>query len=282
MWVLSDLVAQAHKDVQEREKVVSFADMKARAAQVPDAMDVISFLQQAGTGATSIIGEIKRHSPQRGHLADIPDVAALAQIYEANGASMVSVVADERNFGAHPTDVEDVVCAVNIPVLMKRLVISPYQVHEARARGADAVLLIAAALEQPALISLLDRIHSIGMTALVGTNSRLEALRALDAGAQLIGVNARNYQTLEVDRNIVDQVIDVIPSNVVAVAEATVAGPHDIAEFAQWGADAVIVGEALVTATEPGQVMHNMVCAGSHPSLHANRNERVRRARYLG
>lgn len=282
MWVLSDLIAQVHKDVQEQERHISFADMKARSAQVPDAVDVVSFLQQAGRGATSIIGEIKRFTPVSGHLANIPDPGALAKIYEDNGASMISVFSDKRNFGSLETDLGNVACAVDIPVLMKNLVLTPYQVHEARAQGADAVLLVAAALEQPALIALLDRIHSIGMTALVGTNSRLEALRALDAGARLIGVNARNYQTLEVDRNVIDQVIDVIPSDVVAVAEATIKGPHDIVEFARWGADAVIVGEALVTSDAPGAVMHDMVCAGAHPALHANRQERVRRAREVG
>lgn len=279
MWLLSDLLAQVRHDVQERERQVPYAVVKERSLCVPDAIDVVPFLHEHGRGATKIIGEIKRGTPARGELAKIPDPGFLARIYEDNGASMISVVLEERFYGARSSDLARVRGMVDIPVLMKNIVLTPYQVHEARAQGADAVLLVAAALEQPALIALLDRVHSIGMTALVGTNSRLEALRALDAGARLIGVNARNYKTMELDRNIIDQVIDVIPPEVVAVAEATISGSHDVAEFARWGADAVIVGEALVTSDDPGATMRKMVAAGAHPSLHQNRKERVRRAR---
>lgn len=282
MWALSDLIAQVHRDVHERESHISFMEIKRRSMKAPDAIDPLPFLRESTTGATSIIGEIKRLSPVKGSLADIPEPGVLAKTYEDNGAAMISVLAEHHHHGARKTDLEDVVCAVDIPVLMKNLVLTPYQVHEARAQGADAVLLIAAALEQPALIALLDRIHSIGMKALVGTNSRLDALRALDAGAEFISVNARSYTTMTVDRNVIDQVIDVIPSNVVAVAEATVACPRDVAEFACWGADAVIVGEALVTADDPGALMKQMVAAGCHPALHRDRRERVRRARNVG
>lgn len=279
MWVLSDLMAQVRKDVHERESRVPLDQLKLLARRAPDCVDVIAHLKHTGGGATSIIGEIKRLSPAQGPLAPIPHPGRLARIYEDNGAAMISVLAEQRHYGGLTTDLEEVTRAVDIPVLMKNLVLTPYQVHEARAQGADCVLLIAATLEQPALIALLDRIHSLGMTAMVGTNSRFEALRALDAGAQLISVNARNYDTLKVDLNVIDQVIDVIPEDVVAVAEATVSSPRDVAGFARWGADAVIVGRALVTADDPGALLREMVSAGSHPALHANRKERVRRAR---
>lgn len=282
MWVLSDLIAQVRRDVQERESRISFDELKKRALRAPDAVDALSHLRVEGGGATAIIGEIKRISPDQGLLAPIPHPGQLASLYQDNGASMISVLANQHHFGALTTDLEDVSRSVDIPVLMKNLVLTPYQVHEARAQGADCVLLIAATLEQPALIALLDRIHSLGMVAMVGTNTRLEALRALDAGAQLISVNARNYGTLKVDLNVIDQVIDVIPEGVIAVAEATVSSPRDVATFARWGADAVIVGRALVTADNPASLLRDMVAAGAHPALHANRKERVRRARQVG
>lgn len=282
MWVLSDLMAQVHRDVHERESRLPLEELKKKALRAPDAVDALSYLRVEGGGATAIIGEIKRISPDQGPLAPIPHPGQLAALYQDNGASMISVLADQRYFGALTTDLEDVSRSVDIPVLMKNLVLTPYQVHEARAQGADCVLLIAASLEQPALIALLDRIHSLGMVAMVGTNSRLEALRALDAGAQLISVNARNYGTLKVDLDVIDQVIDVIPEGVIAVAEATVSSPRDVANFARWGADAVIVGRALVTADDPASLLRDMVAAGSHPALHANRKERVRRARQVG
>lgn len=281
MWVLSDLIAQVQRDVQERSSRLSLEDLKAKVRCAPDVIDVFCHLRRRGAGATSIIGEIKRISPDQGPLAPIPDPAALARVYEENGAAMISVLAEQRHFGALTTDLEQVVRSVDIPVLMKNLVLTSYQVHEARAQGADAVLLIAATLEQPALVALLDRIHSLGMTAVVGTNSRLEALRALDAGARVISVNARSYKTLRVDIDVIDQVIDVIPEDVVAIAEATVSSPRDITKFARWGADSVTVGRALVTARDPGALLREMVAAGSHPALHLNRKERVRRAREI-
>ena len=116
------------------------------------------------------------------------------------------------------------------------------------------------------------------MNSLVETHSRLEALRALEAGARIIGVNARDLKTLEVDRDTVNQVIDVIPADVVAVAESGVRGPHDVFEYAKWGADAVLVGEALVTSGDPLSSIRDMVCAGSHPALLTDRKARVRAA----
>ena len=125
------------------------------------------------------------------------------------------------------------------------------------------------------MVSLLERTRSLGMEALVETHSRLEALRALEAGASIIGVNARNMKTLEVDRSTVEQVIDVTPQNVVAVAESGVAKAHDVFEYAKWGADAVLVGEALVTSGDPRSSIQDMVSAGQHPALRTDRKARV-------
>ena len=157
--------------------------------------------------------------------------------------------------------------AVDIPVLRKDFIISSYQLFEARAHGADLVLLIVAALEQEALVSLIERTTSLGMTPLVEVHDEDEVDRAVDAGARIIGVNARDLKTLEVDRTTFERVAPRIPSSCVKVAESGVRGPHDLIAYAGAGADAVLVGEALVTTGDPRQAVHDLVTAGAHPAI---------------
>ena len=274
MSVLDDIIAGVLEDLKEREDRVPLSRVKHMEQAVPEAKDALGALR-GRDGAVKIISEVKRSSPSKGALAQIPDRAALASMYEAGGASVVSVLTEERRFHGSLADLDAVRAAVDIPILRKDFIVTPYQIHEARAHGADLVLLIVAALEQNALVSLLERTRSLGMEALVETHSRLEALRALEAGASIIGVNARNLKTLEVDRSTVEQVIDVIPQDVVAVAESGVAKAHDVFEYAKWGADAVLVGEALVTSGDPRASIQDMVSAGQHPALRTDRKARV-------
>lgn len=281
MSVLDDIIVGVLEDLKEREGRVPLNRVKEMEQSVPEAKDALGALRNRD-GAVKIISEVKRSSPSKGALARIPDPAALASVYEAGGASVVSILTEQRRFHGSLADLDAVRAAVDIPILRKDFIVTPYQIHEARAHGADLVLLIVAALEQNALVSLLERTRSLGMEALVETHSRLEALRALDAGASIIGVNARNLKTLEVDRSTVEQVIDVIPQDVVAVAESGVAQAHDVFEYAKWGADAVLVGEALVTSGDPLSSIQDMVSAGQHPALRTDRRARVAAARKEG
>ena len=281
MSVLDDIIAGVRQDLKEREDRVPLARIKEMETQVPEAKDALGALR-GRDGAVKINSEVKRSSPSKGALAAIPDPAALASTYEAGGASVISVLTEQRRFNGSLADLDAVRAAVDIPILRKDFIVTPYQIHEARAHGADLVLLIVAALEQNVLVSLLDRTRSLGMEALVETHSRLEALRAMEAGASIIGVNARNLKTLEVDRSTVEQVIDVIPQDVVAVAESGVANAHDVFEYAKWGADAVLVGEALVTSGDPRASIQDMVSAGQHPALRTDRKARVAAARQEG
>ena len=278
MSVLDDIIAGVRQDLKEREDRVPLARIKEMETQVPEAKDALGALR-GRDGAVKIISEVKRSSPSKGALAAIPDPAALASTYEAGGATVISVLTEQRRFNGSLADLDAVRAAVDIPILRKDFIVTPYQIHEARAHGADLVLLIVAALEQNVLVSLLERTRSLGMEALVETHSRLEALRAMEAGASIIGVNARNLKTLEVDRSTVEQVIDVIPQDVVAVAESGVANAHDVFEYAKWGADAVLVGEALVTSGDPRASVQDMVSAGQHPALRTDRKARVAAAR---
>jgi indole-3-glycerol phosphate synthase len=261
--VLDGILIGVREDLAARETRVPLAEVKARAADVPTPRNVLQILLEPGVG---VIAEVKRASPSRGPLAPIADPAALARIYAEAGARAISVLTEGRRFGGSLADLDAVRAAVDIPVLRKDFIVSPYQVHEARAHGADLVLLIVAALEQNVLHGLLERIESLGMTALVEVHTEDEADRALAAGARVIGVNARNMATLEVDRSVFERIAPGLPNTVVKIAESGVRGPHDLIRYAAAGADAVLVGEGLVTQKSPRDAVAELVTAGSHPA----------------
>lgn len=263
MSVLDDILAGVREDLAERQRVLPLEAVKEIAARQAPAHDVRGALARPGV---AVIAEVKRSSPSAGQLASIGDPAALACEYEAGGATMISVLTERRRFDGSLDDLDAVRKAVQIPVLRKDFVVTPYQVWEARAHGADAVLLIVAALEQEVLVSLRERIESLGMTALVEVHDEAEAIRALDAEARVIGINNRNLRTLEVDRETFARVAPLLPNTVVRVAESGVRGPHDLLACAASGADAVLVGEGLVKADVPRQAVADLVAAGAHPS----------------
>jgi indole-3-glycerol phosphate synthase len=261
--VLESIVEGARADLAAREAAVDFAEIKRRAAAAPPPRDVLAALRAPGIG---VIAEVKRRSPSKGELAPIADPAELAASYAEGGARVISVLTEERRFGGSLADLAAVRAVVDVPVLRKDFVVSPYQVHEARAYGADLVLLIVAALEQNALDALLDRVESLGMTALVEVHTEEECDRALEAGARVIGVNARDLHTLEVDRTVFGRIAPGLPTDVLRVAESGVRGPGDLLTYAGWGADAVLVGEGLVTSGDPQAAVRGLVAAGFHPS----------------
>lgn len=268
MSVLDGIVAGVREDLEARQQLTSMDALKARAARLPEAKD--SFRALSGK-EVAVIAEVKRSSPSKGDLAEIVDPAALATEYESGGAAVISVLTEGRRFGGNLADLDAVRGKVDIPILRKDFIVTPYQVWEARAHGADMVLLIVAALEQMALESLVERIHSLGMTALVEVHEADEVSRAVDAGARIIGVNARNLKTLEVDRGTFARVAPLIPDGIVKVAESGIRDSHDVVEYARLGAHAVLVGEALVKDRDPRTAVAEMVAAGSHPALRAVR-----------
>jgi len=243
--VLDSLVAGALADASVRRETRSLADVESAALSRPAALDALAHL--APSDRVKIIAEVKRSSPSRGALAEIPDPASLALAYERGGASVISVLTEGRKFGGSLADLEAVRAAVSLPVLRKDFIAEPYQVFEARAAGADLVLLIVAALEQPLMRELFALIGDLGMTALVETHSAQELDRAIDLGASLIGVNARNLSTFELDQNLFGTLAPTIPEGVIRVAESAVKTPADVAHYRADGADVVLIGEALVT-----------------------------------
>ncbi len=243
--MLSELTAGAVADAESRQSTRPLAQVEAAAAAREPALDALVALAPADQ--VKIIAEVKRASPSRGALADIPDPAALALAYERGGASAISVLTEGRKFGGSLADLEAVRAAVRLPVLRKDFIATPYQVFEARASGADLVLLIVAALEQPLLIELYALVESLGMTPLIETHTGEELDRAIDIGSKLIGVNARNLSSFELDRNLFGELADRIPAGTIKVAESAVKTASDVAHYRSFGADVVLVGEALVT-----------------------------------
>ena len=243
--MLADLVAGALHDASDRRDARSLAQVEADALARPAALDARAALSRRDT--VRIIAEVKRASPSRGPLADIPDPASLASDYERGGASAVSVLTEGRRFGGSLADLEAVRATISIPVLRKDFIAEPYQVFEARASGADLVLLIVAALDQPTLRELYGLVGDLGMTPLVETHSADEVKRALDIGADVIGVNARDLSTFELDQDLFGRLAGELPDNVIRIAESAVKTPEDVAHYRRAGADVVLVGEALVT-----------------------------------
>lgn len=247
--MLAELVAGALEDAAERQTQRSISAVEADALAQRPALDALSFLAPAEQ--IKIIAEVKRASPSRGSLAAIADPAELASRYATGGASAISVLTEGRKFLGSLADLEAVRAAVSVPVLRKDFIATEYQVLEARAAGADLVLLIVAALDQPTLVRLHDFIVQLGMTPLVETHDSTEVSRSVDLGARLVGVNARNLSTFELDADLFGRLADRIPAGTVKVAESAVKTVADVAHYRSAGADVVLVGEALVTGDDP-------------------------------
>ena len=259
--VLEEIIAGVREDLAARQAAVPLEEVRRLAERAARALDAEAALRRPGL---SLVAEVKRASPSKGSLAPIADPASLAAAYEAGGATAVSVLTEERRFNGSLADLDAVRAAVGIPVLRKDFMVTDYQVWEARAHGADIVLLIVAALAQDDLVRMQDLARSLGMTALVEVHDEAETRRAVEAGASVIGVNARNLKTLDVDPDTFARLAPLIPDSCVGVAESGVRGPQDAAAYAAQGADAVLVGEALVIGGDPRAAAHDLITAGAH------------------
>ena len=280
MSVLDELVAGALQDQRTREQAIPLDAVKQAAAAAPAPLDARRWLRHAD--AVPIIAEIKRASPSKGHLADIPDPAALAAEYERGGAAAISVLTEGRRFLGSLDDLDRVRAAVHIPVLRKDFITTPYQIWEARAHGADIVLLIVAALDDATLRELLDLTHELGMTALVETHTAEEIERAVQAGATVIGINARNLKDLSVNVGNYRELAAALPPDVIKVAESGVFGPVELEDYARAGADAVLVGEGVATAERHALAVERLVEAGRRVKVSERRPLAEHNGPYFG
>ncbi len=267
MGVLDDIVAQTRSDLVQRRLDIPMRDLEARLDTVAPVREILPRLHE-GFGA---ICEVKRASPSKGDIAAIADPAALAGRYASGGAAAISVLTEPHRFGGSLADLEAVRAAVTIPVLRKDFIVDPYQVVEARAAGADLILLIVAALSEADLHALYRLARDLGMTVLVEAHTADETEAAVDLGARLIGINNRNLQTLEVDLAQFESLVDKVPPQIVKVAESGIFTAADVKRLVEAGADAILVGEALVRDGAPAERVAEFTDAGrtlqaAHPA----------------
>ncbi|WP_370287490.1 indole-3-glycerol phosphate synthase TrpC [Nocardioides sp.] len=253
--VLDSIVAGVLEDLAPRRAAAPEAELRAVLADVPAPLDPMPHFRGAGS---SVIAEVKRRSPSKGDLADIPDPAALAAEYAAGGAGAISVLTEQRRFGGSLDDLRAVRAAVDVPVLRKDFIVTEYQLLEARAAGADLALLIVASLPGDLLDRLHDAARELGLTVLVEVHDEEETERAVALGAELIGVNARNLKTLHVDPDTFGRLAPLVPADRVLVAESGISGPGDVERYVGEGARVVLVGEALVKDGAPREAVAAM------------------------
>jgi indole-3-glycerol phosphate synthase len=264
MNALNEILDGVRADLAARQRRVPLERLKAAVTRPAEPNLVMHALTSDNV---SVIAEVKCTSPSKRSFASKGCPTSVALEYEAGGAQVISVLTESRQFGGCLKDLAAVRAAVHAPLLCRDFVIASYQLWEARAYGADIVSLIVAALAENALVSLVERAESIGLVPLVEVHTNQELSKALDAGAKVIGVNARNLSTLEVDRDIFARLAPHIPDSIVKVAESGVRGPHDLLAYAVAGADAVLVGQSLAIGNDPRSAVACLVAAGSHPAL---------------
>jgi indole-3-glycerol phosphate synthase len=207
----------------------------------------------------SVIAEVKRSSPSKGTLASIGDPAGLAATYEEAGAQVVSVLTEQRRFGGSLADLDAVRKAIDLPILRKDFMIDEYQFYEARAHGADVVLLIVAALSKNQLEDYFHLSTELGMRSLIEVHTNDELERALDISPEIIGVNSRNLKTLEVDSRAFAELIPQIPSSIARVAESGISTREEVVFAQECGATAILVGEALVRSESPSVAINQLL-----------------------
>lgn len=262
--VLDQIIEGVREDLAERKKLVELNELIAKISEVNPVIDVLPSLQSS---KLSVIAEVKRSSPSKGALAQISDPAALALSYQTGGATAVSVLTESRKFGGSLADLAAVRSAVNIPILRKDFTVDEYQIFEARAYGADIILLIVAALSDLQLSEFFAISKSLGMQVLVETHTLEEVERALLLDPEIIGVNARDLTTLKINQNAFNELAIAIPAGTVKVAESGIASLADVISYRNSGAEAILVGEALVKDGDPAQMIQNFINRADTPDI---------------
>ncbi len=272
--ILSEIFIHKRSEVATSKTITPLAELARLAGAQPLARDFAAALRAAPT-RPALIAEIKRASPSRGALSPGLDPLALAQTYMTGGAMAISVLTDERYFGGSLDDLRAVAALhLGAPLLRKDFICDPYQVYEARAAGADAVLLIAAHLEPDLLCELQGVVRELGMTALVEVHDEGGLERALACKPTLIGINNRDLRTFEVSLQTTYRLASTIPAEIAVVAESGIFTPQHVRDLAALtradgapAVDAILVGEALVTAPDTGVLVNALTAAGRRQDI---------------
>jgi indole-3-glycerol phosphate synthase len=253
--ILGKILEQKHREVSALAERHRGAELEEAAHAAPPVRDFAAALARVSDEPPRVIAEFKRASPSLGPIAEHADPAAVAMAYERSGAAALSVLTDREFFRGSLTDLTTARVRATVPVLRKDFIIDPLQVVEARAAGADAILLIVAALDDAALTELRRLAESFGMTALVEVHDQAEAARAVASGARVIGVNHRDLRTFQIDMTLTARLRAHVPAGVILVAESGIKTAADLAAMGAAGADAVLVGESLMRSGDPGAAL---------------------------
>lgn len=257
MSVLDSIIEGVREDLAQRRGPLG--ELHQRIEAQPAALDAYQFLSR---DSMNVIAEVKRASPSKGALAQISDPAALAEKYQEAGAAAVSVLTEQRRFGGSLADLDAVRTRISIPVLRKDFMVDEYQFFEARAHGADIILLIVAALSKSQLKDFYDLATELGMSALIEVHTADELERAMDISPRMVGVNSRNLKTLEVNSRVFQELIPTIPPAVIRVAESGISTRSDVIAAQGAGATAILVGESLVKSGDPVSAMRELLGHG--------------------
>jgi len=258
---LERITAATRDELTERKAREPLDELRARTAAAPAPRAFVAALRPARGGSARLIAEVKRASPSKGLLAESFDPVAQAAAYAIGGAAAISVLTEPRFFLGSLAHLSAVRAAVEVPVLRKDFIIDPYQVYEARAAGADALLLICALLDDDTLAALLALTRNLGMEALVEAHNAAETRRAVASGAVAIGVNSRDLRTFAVDTDVVRHLRSLVPSDCVFIAESGIFDALGAARARAWGADTILVGEALMKAPNPAAKARELATA---------------------
>ena len=284
MGVLDQIVAHKREELAGRRRQAPPAEVRRRAADAPPARPFHAALRGSGAAQAGapvprmrLVAEVKGASPSAGMIRAEFDPAAIARSYAAAGASAVSVLTDARFFKGADDHLVRVRAAVDLPLLRKDFTLDPYQVYEARAIGADAVLLIAAILDPSALADLASLAADLGMAALVETHTESEVEMALAIRAALVGINNRNLDTLETSLDVTRRLRPRVPPEVTVVAESGIEARRDVEEMERLGVHAVLVGTALMRSADPGTRVRELLGTPARPGLEARKRAHPRR-----
>lgn len=251
--ILDKIIAHKHTEVEAAQNRVALTELKSACQDAPPTLDFLAALQK---DTIALIAEVKKASPSKGILIDPFHPVELAQFYEQHGASAISILTDEQFFMGHLDYLKAIRTAVKIPLLRKDFTIAPYQLYEARAAGADAILLIAAVLEDGLMAELHGLAHELGLAALVEVHNEEETRRALALHAPLIGVNNRNLHDFSVDLHTTARLAALIPPETLLVGESGLQTVEDV--YALGRVDAILVGETIVKAPDRAQKIHEL------------------------
>lgn len=257
--VLESIVEGVREDLADRKRATSLSELMDKIAEISPALPAADNLLNR---AFSVIAEVKRSSPSKGNLAEISDPKRLADQYASGGAQVISVLTERRRFGGSLADLTAVRSAVEIPILRKDFMVDDYQVFEARAFGADVILLIVASLGDSQLSDLNDLALDLGMSVLVEVHDEDELERAFQINPKLVGVNARNLKTLEVDLATCERLLPMIPAGHAAIAESGISSLSEVRRLVESGATGVLVGETFVKSGNPTETIQEWTEAG--------------------